>query len=162
LEDNGDVVAAHPTDVALRHAQQLGALETDLARRMAGGGIWQKLHDRERGRRLAGARFTDQRDGLTWRYVEGNAVDRKRLATALSKAHREVVDCEQLAALRVHRSPERLARIKGVAHRLADEDQERQHDGDGEEARDAEPGRLNVILALLEHLAERRRARRQP
>ena len=36
-------------------------------------------------------------------------------------------------------SRERLARIKGVAHRLADEDQQRQHDRDRQEAGDAQP-----------------------
>src|SRR5215471_10926124 len=36
-------------------------------------------------------------------------------------------------------SPERLARIEGVAHRLADEDKQRQHGGDGKEAGQAEP-----------------------
>src|SRR3954451_16690348 len=59
-------------------------------------------------------------------------------------------------------SPERLARIEGIAHRLADEDQQRQHAGDGEKAGEAEPGGLNVGLALLEQLAERGRAGRQP
>src|SRR5215831_7104707 len=58
-------------------------------------------------------------------------------------------------------SPERLARIERVAHGFADEDQQRQHDGDGEESRKAEPGRLDIGLALLEQLAERGRARRQ-
>ncbi len=45
-------------------------------------------------------------------------------------------------------SPEHLARIKRVAHRFADEDQQRQHDSDGEEAGNAEPRRLNVSLCL--------------
>ena len=58
-------------------------------------------------------------------------------------------------------SPEGLARIEGVAHRLADEDQQRQHDGDDEEAGEAEPRRLQVVLALRQQLAERGRARRQ-
>src|SRR5712691_12701178 len=31
-------------------------------------------------------------------------------------------------------SSKRLARVEGIAHRLADEDQQRQHDGHGEEA----------------------------
>src|SRR6266404_9370409 len=50
--------------------------------------------------------------------------------------------------------PERLARIEGVAHRFADEDQERQHDGDREEAGEAEPRRLHIGLCLRQHLAE--------
>src|SRR5215212_5018665 len=59
-------------------------------------------------------------------------------------------------------SPERLARIKRVTHRLADEDQQRQHAGHGKKAREAEPRRLNVRLALLEQFSERGRAGRQP
>src|SRR5215831_17293039 len=58
-------------------------------------------------------------------------------------------------------SPKRLARVEGIAHRLADEDQQRQHDADGEKARQPEPGRLEIGLALRQHLAQRRRARRQ-
>src|SRR3982751_728669 len=58
--------------------------------------------------------------------------------------------------------PERLARIERIAHSLADEDQERQHDRDREEAGETEPGRLHVGLALRQQLAERRRAGRQP
>src|SRR5215470_14867444 len=58
-------------------------------------------------------------------------------------------------------SPERLARIERIAHGFADEDQQRQHDGEGEESRNAEPGRLDIGLALLEKLAQRSRARRQ-
>src|SRR5262245_20460707 len=56
---------------------------------------------------------------------------------------------------------ERLPRVEGVAHGLADEDQQRQHQRDHDEARDAEPRRVEVALALPEQLAERRRARRQ-
>src|SRR5712672_1293904 len=59
------------------------------------------------------------------------------------------------------RSPEGLARIEGVAHRLADEDQQRQHDRNREEAGETEPRRLDVGLALRQQLAERRRAGRQ-
>src|SRR5580704_2469011 len=57
--------------------------------------------------------------------------------------------------------PERLARIEGVAYGLADEDQEREHDGDREEAGETEPRRLHVCLRLGQQFAERRRARRQ-
>src|SRR4029450_3896998 len=50
-----------------------------------------------------------------------------------------------------------LAGIERVAHRLADEDEEREHDGQDEEAGEAEPGRLEVGLALREDLGERER-----
>src|SRR5689334_360536 len=56
------------------------------------------------------------------------------------------------------RSPERFARIEGVADRLADENQQRQHDRDREEPGKAKPRSLDVGLALRQQLAERRRA----
>src|SRR3982751_1544204 len=56
------------------------------------------------------------------------------------------------------RSPERFARIEGVADRLADENQQRQHDRDREEPGEAKPRSLDVGLALRQQLAERRRA----
>ena len=58
-------------------------------------------------------------------------------------------------------SGESLARIERVAHRLADEDQQREHDGDDKEAGDAEPRRFEVALALKQELAERGRSGRQ-
>ena len=58
-------------------------------------------------------------------------------------------------------SPKSLPRIKGVAHGFADEDEQRQHQRDDREAREAEPGRLKIGLALQQQLAERGRARRQ-
>ena len=61
----------------------------------------------------------------------------------------------------VRRSSEGLSRIERVAHRLADEDEERQHERDDEEAGDAEPRRLQILLALVQQLAERGRAGRQ-
>src|ERR1700739_4268323 len=57
--------------------------------------------------------------------------------------------------------PERLARVEGVAHGFTDEDQERQHDGDREEAGESEPWRLHVGLALRQQFSEGGRARRQ-
>ena len=59
------------------------------------------------------------------------------------------------------RRREHLARIERVAHGFADEDQQGQHERDDDEAGEAEPRRLQVVLALLEQLAERRRAGRQ-
>src|SRR5688572_2751302 len=58
-------------------------------------------------------------------------------------------------------SQECLARVEGVAHRLADEDQQREHDGHRQERGDAKPRRVDVVLALLEQFAERGRARGQ-
>ena len=43
-------------------------------------------------------------------------------------------------------SPERLARVERVAHCLADEDQEREHDRDDAEARNAEAREAGRLL----------------
>src|SRR5262249_34905264 len=53
------------------------------------------------------------------------------------------------------------ARVEGVAHGLADEDEEAQHDREHDKGGDAEPWRLQIGLALRQQLAERGRARRQ-
>ncbi len=58
-------------------------------------------------------------------------------------------------------SCECLPRVECVAHRLADEDQQRQHDRDRQEAGQPQPRRVDVVLALRQQLAERRRADRQ-
>ncbi len=86
-------------------------------------------------------------------HAERDAIDRDRHAAGLVKRNREIADVEQFFG-RVHRLPERLARIEGVADRLADEDQKRQHDRHRHKRGNAEPRRLDVGLALLEHLAE--------
>src|SRR6185437_6243302 len=57
--------------------------------------------------------------------------------------------------------PERLAWIERVAHGFADEDQERQHDGDSEEAGESQPRRLHIGFTLRQQFAQRGRARRQ-
>src|SRR5262249_14813151 len=80
---------------------------------------------------------------------------RWRNATERSRTERRGVDASLIVSL------ENLAWIEGVAHRFADEDQERQHDRDREEAAEAEPWSLDVGLAFAQHLAERRRTGRQ-
>src|SRR5262245_59591952 len=54
-----------------------------------------------------------------------------------------------------------LAGIEGVAHGLADEHHEREQGREGEEGSEAEPGCVQVGLALRHQIAERGRARRQ-
>src|SRR5262245_29800105 len=53
-----------------------------------------------------------------------------------------------------------LAGVERVAHRFADEHEEREHDGEHHETGEAEPRRLEVGLALGQDLAERGRAGR--
>ena len=81
---------------------------------------------------------------------------------AVAEDDREVADLQQgrLLAGRV-RSCQVLARIEGVAHALADEDQQDQKPAEDDEARDAEPGRLEVGLALMQQIAQGGRAGRQ-
>ncbi len=55
----------------------------------------------------------------------------------------------------------RLARIERVAHRLADEHQQRQQPAQHDERGDAQPRRLQVVLALRHQFTQRRRSRRQ-
>src|SRR3569833_4426144 len=84
----------------------------------------------------------------TWRSPPPNEIDRSLTARSGS-------------AVTSMQSPERLARIKGIANRFADEDQKRQHDRNREEAGESEPWRLDVGLALRQQFAKRGRARRQ-
>src|SRR5215467_13147628 len=58
-------------------------------------------------------------------------------------------------------SSEGLSRIERIAHRLTDEDQQRQHECNAEETSEPKPRRLHVRLALRKQFTERRRARRQ-
>src|SRR5581483_2178271 len=51
-----------------------------------------------------------------------------------------------------------LPGIERVAHGLADEQQQRQHECYGEERGESEPRRVEVVLGLQHQLAERRRA----
>jgi hypothetical protein len=43
---------------------------------------------------------------------------------------------------------EGLSRIKGVAHAFKDEDEEREHNGEGEKGGESKPGGLQVLLGL--------------
>src|SRR5262249_43591599 len=90
LKDDGDIVAAHVADLPLAHGEQILALEFDRAGRVVRSRIGQELHDRERGCRLAGARFANQRHRLSFADVEGDAIDRQRLARALAVSDGQV------------------------------------------------------------------------
>src|SRR5215472_5673891 len=95
LEDDGDIVTTHVPDIPLAHGKQILALEPDRARGVMRGRIRQQLHHRGCGRRLTRAGFADQRHRLAFGDVEGDAVDRQRLARALAVRDRQVVDFEQ-------------------------------------------------------------------
>src|SRR5262249_54329223 len=96
LEDDADVVAAHVPDLPLAHGEQILALEADHAGGMMRRRIWQGLHDRQRRCRPAGGPLAHQPPRLAFRDVEGDGVDRERLARALAKGDRKVLHLEQL------------------------------------------------------------------
>src|SRR5688572_31790608 len=54
---------------------------------------------------------------------------------------------------------EHLARIERVAQGIADKDEEHQHDDEHAEGRARDPPRIQVLLRLVEQLAEARRSR---
>src|SRR5882757_214690 len=62
---------------------------------MVRGGIRQQLQHRQRGDRFARARLADQRDGFTLLDLEGDAVDRERIARTLTEGDGKVRDLEQ-------------------------------------------------------------------
>ncbi len=96
LEDHRDVVAAHLAQRGFRGADQLLALESDRAARMARHRVGQQLQHRERGHRLAGAGLADQRHRLALADLERDVLDRLDRAAGRIEGDREVVDTEQL------------------------------------------------------------------
>src|SRR5436309_10672589 len=69
---------------------------------MAGGGVRKQLEHGERGHRLAGAGFADQRQCFPLLDVEGHAIDRERLARPLPEDGGQLPDLEQLVVGRFH------------------------------------------------------------
>ena len=67
-----------------------------------------------------------------------------------------------ISSRRQQRVLHRPARVQGVAGGLTDEDQQGQQNGQGEEAGEAQPRCVNVVLALGEQLTEGRGPSRQP
>ena len=160
LEDHRDPVSADAVEHRLRRVDQLPASISDAAVGMARMRIGQELEHGECGHRLARAGLTDQGDGLAPVDAQRGAAHRRHIATVGVKGHAEILDFQKRCPAR-HASAHRLARVERIAHRLADEHQHRQHDREGEESGEGEPGRLQIVLALIQQLAERRRARRQ-
>ena len=155
LEHHRDAVAADRAEDRRRRAEQLPPVEPDAPAGVARARIGQELEDRQRGDRLAGAGFADQRRRFAPVHRQRHAAHRLDLPVLEAERDRQPVDFEQgHGALRV-----RLARVERVAHRLADEHQQREHDGEGEEPGEAQPRRLQVVLALVQ---QHRRARASP
>jgi hypothetical protein len=158
LEDEADVVAAHPAQLGLGGADHLGAV----------------VFDRPVDLRLSGnsdtvdSAVTDLPDPLspTSATVSPSSTWKVTPFTAWAEAHRPArkeahAGPDALTSASLIAGDEGLPRVEGVAHALEDEDQQRQHDREGEEGGEAEPGRLQVLLGLQRHLAQRRRRGRQ-
>src|SRR5215470_6092935 len=77
---------------------------------MARGGVREQLEHRERGHRLPGAGFADQRHGLPLLDVEGDAIDRERLARPLPEGGGQLLDLEQPVVGRFHPSYPKVLR----------------------------------------------------
>ena len=97
LEDHGDAVAAHPAHDILARAHELLAVEADAPRGVRGRRIGQKLEQRKRGHRLAGAALADQRQGLAALDVEGDAAHGMHIRFVAPEIDPEVLDGQQRA-----------------------------------------------------------------
>ena len=95
LEHHGDVVAAHLAHLVLVGGDQVLALEQDAAGRVMRGRVGQELEDREGGDGLAGAGFAHQRHRLARHDVEGDAVHRQHVASALAEGDGKVLNGEE-------------------------------------------------------------------
>ena len=94
LEDHGDRIAAQIAHVALARAEQFLAPKADgtADARL----VRQQTDDRERGDRLAGPRFADERQRAAGRQRKRHAVDRLRHpAVRLPEGDGEVADVEK-------------------------------------------------------------------
>ena len=106
LEDEADVVAAHPLQ---RLRVGGGHLPAAVAHRAGDVGVvGQEPHGRERRHRLARARFADDRQRLAGVELEAHAPDRLGALAALDEAHAEAADLE-----------DGEGELAGVLHRAA-------------------------------------------
>ena len=129
--------------------------------------IGQQLEDGKRRHRLSGPGFADQRQRLALGAMS------KRLA-----AHRVGRPCRCMAEFDLRRSStvrrtvsllfgvtrhvERLARVEGVAHRLADEDQQARASAKCTKSRQRPShGACRLVLPWRQQFAQRRRTGRQ-
>ena len=116
--------------------------------------VRQQLQQRQRRHRLAGAGLAHQRQGLAAIERERHVVDHARLAPKrdgqIVRPRARLIRCRQpCCGSKASRtaSPMKISSVSIAA----------QHDERG----DAEPGRLQIVLALRHQFAERRRSRRQ-
>ena len=94
LEHHGDAPAAQGAHLGVALVEDVAALEQHAAARDLAGRVGDQAHDRLGRHRLAGTRFAHQAEGLAALDREGHAVDRREIAAAQVKAHREIVELE--------------------------------------------------------------------
>ena len=125
LENHRHAVSAQFLQPRRLSAQQLLTVEADAAVGVAGARVGQQLQHRERCNRLARAGFADQRHGLAAFDAERSTAHGLDIFSLDVEAHAQVFDGQQSSCAVLPGVG--LARIKRVAHRLADKDQQRQH-----------------------------------
>ena len=95
LEYHCDAVAAHRAHGGGGGAEQLPPFEPHAAAGVRGGGVGQQLQDAQRGDRLAGAGFADQRHRLALLDGQRQALDGVHGAAFGPEVHRQVLDVQQ-------------------------------------------------------------------
>jgi hypothetical protein len=75
LKDHGDVIATDGTNLLIRHAQDVIAIEEDLARHDLTGRARDEAHDRQTGHALAAARLPDDAERLPGHHMERNVIN---------------------------------------------------------------------------------------
>jgi len=97
LEDHGDVLAAHASQLGLRGLEEILAVQQDLAADLRALGV-QQPEDREIGDALARAGLADDAERLPAPQREGQPGDRVHDPVLGRELHGEVLDLEQQVA----------------------------------------------------------------
>ena len=95
LEDHRRLASAHPAKASFGGVGQLLAVEADRAAGELAGRRGDQPHDRQRGDRLAAARFPDDAQRLALGGRQAHLVQRRDLAVAGAEGDAQVLDLEQ-------------------------------------------------------------------
>ena len=99
LEDHGHVHAPHPLQLLPAHAQDISAVDVDLAAFDDAGGIGHQVEDAHSGGGLAGAGLAHKAQGALPAQGEADAVDGVDDAVLGLVVHHQVLDPEDVALL---------------------------------------------------------------
>ena len=119
LEDDPDVVAAEPRELAIRHSDQLAAVPDDTAGCF--GPVGKEPQDRERGQGLARTGLTDESEPRAVRDLERDAVDHVLVVDADHEvAHDQGHETTSGVCVRARRAdPPECRSVGSVASRMA-------------------------------------------